>query len=333
MAGMEGFEPPNASTKNWCLTTWRHPINKSSPLYLKNRLKTTLIRYNKHMRVIEPHQLRKQKTSKTKKPLLIIVGLILIAAFTTSHIRGNSHADSSLNVLGLQTIQDSRANAAQKQDYRYFAPPEFQQLYSKFVYPNTQMMMMPPKITGNAAADIRIRTIASSRGFVLQPVPISAIMKVDETSSDNLLQEKALVGWRNLRVAAHKENIPLNISIAYRSIEQQRQVFLQNLQASDVTTPQIINGQADRQISAILLSTAIPGYSHHQTGYTVDMSCGDTGLSFEDTPCYTWISKDNYRKAKESGWIPSYPEGAASYSPEPEYAEYIWVGTQALLKE
>jgi DNA invertase Pin-like site-specific DNA recombinase len=25
MAGMEGFEPPNASTKNWCLTTWRHP--------------------------------------------------------------------------------------------------------------------------------------------------------------------------------------------------------------------------------------------------------------------------------------------------------------------
>ena len=25
MAGVEGFEPPNASTKNWCLTTWPHP--------------------------------------------------------------------------------------------------------------------------------------------------------------------------------------------------------------------------------------------------------------------------------------------------------------------
>lgn len=25
MARVEGFEPPNASTKNWCLTTWRHP--------------------------------------------------------------------------------------------------------------------------------------------------------------------------------------------------------------------------------------------------------------------------------------------------------------------
>ena len=27
MAGAEGFEPPNASTKNWCLTTWRRPIS------------------------------------------------------------------------------------------------------------------------------------------------------------------------------------------------------------------------------------------------------------------------------------------------------------------
>ena len=25
MAGVEGFEPPNAGTKNQCLTTWRHP--------------------------------------------------------------------------------------------------------------------------------------------------------------------------------------------------------------------------------------------------------------------------------------------------------------------
>ena len=28
LAGMEGFEPPNARTKTWCLTTWPHPINR-----------------------------------------------------------------------------------------------------------------------------------------------------------------------------------------------------------------------------------------------------------------------------------------------------------------
>ncbi len=25
LAGTAGFEPANASTKNWCLTTWRRP--------------------------------------------------------------------------------------------------------------------------------------------------------------------------------------------------------------------------------------------------------------------------------------------------------------------
>lgn len=32
MAGVEGFEPPNAGTRNQCLTTWRHPI-ASNKLY------------------------------------------------------------------------------------------------------------------------------------------------------------------------------------------------------------------------------------------------------------------------------------------------------------
>ncbi len=26
LAGPEGFEPPNARTKTWCLTAWRRPI-------------------------------------------------------------------------------------------------------------------------------------------------------------------------------------------------------------------------------------------------------------------------------------------------------------------
>ena len=29
MAGVEGFEPPNAGTRTQCLTTWRHPIGIS----------------------------------------------------------------------------------------------------------------------------------------------------------------------------------------------------------------------------------------------------------------------------------------------------------------
>ena len=36
LAGMEGFEPPNARTKTWCLTTWRHP-NMLPSNFLGNR--------------------------------------------------------------------------------------------------------------------------------------------------------------------------------------------------------------------------------------------------------------------------------------------------------
>lgn len=31
VAGVEGFEPPNARTKTWCLTTWPHPNICQSP--------------------------------------------------------------------------------------------------------------------------------------------------------------------------------------------------------------------------------------------------------------------------------------------------------------
>ncbi len=29
LAGVEGFEPPNAGTRTQCLTTWRHPIGST----------------------------------------------------------------------------------------------------------------------------------------------------------------------------------------------------------------------------------------------------------------------------------------------------------------
>ena len=335
LAGMEGFEPPNASTKNWCLTTWRHPINKSSTLYLKNTLKTTSLRYNKHMRVIEPHKLTKPKPKKVKGILLVVLGFVLVGIFSILmawRYSENHNPFGIADVLGQQGIIDKRANAPETQDFRYFAPPEFQQLNSTFIYPNTQMITTPPKITGNITADARLRVIAESRGFELHAVPVASIMKVDDTRF-NLLQEKALNGWSSLRQAAEKDGVALSVSSGYRSIETQREMFLQKLKNGNISVQQIANGQADNRIVAILQTTAIPGYSRHHTGYTIDVSCGDAASAFEDSSCYGWISKDNYLNAKKSGWIPSFPEGANNYGPEPEPAEFVWVGKQAVLKE
>ena len=38
LAGAEGFEPPDARTKTWCLTTWLRP-NKQIDFNLKRYLK------------------------------------------------------------------------------------------------------------------------------------------------------------------------------------------------------------------------------------------------------------------------------------------------------
>ncbi len=39
LAGAEGFEPPNARTKTWCLTTWRRPIDRRDCNSLESKIK------------------------------------------------------------------------------------------------------------------------------------------------------------------------------------------------------------------------------------------------------------------------------------------------------
>jgi LAS superfamily LD-carboxypeptidase LdcB len=77
--------------------------------------------------------------------------------------------------------------------------------------------------------------------------------------------------------------------------------------------------------------TAVPGYSRHHTGYTVDIACeNQTTLSFIYTVCFKWLSQNNYERTKKFGWIPSYPEEAVLQGPEPESWEYVWVGIDAV---
>jgi len=88
---------------------------------------------------------------------------------------------------------------------------------------------------------------------------------------------------------------------------------------------------SDSELDGILATTAIPGYSRHHTGYTVDIGCGnEPAIAFELTVCFDWLSANNYKNAKTYGWIPSYPEGAGQQGPEPETWEYVWVGIDAL---
>ena len=133
------------------------------------------------------------------------------------------------------------------------------------------------------------------------------------------------------RKSAKKDNINLFLTAGYRSAEEQRQIFLDRLAEIDLTEDLIATKKFDDKLNEILATTAIPGYSRHHTGYTIDIGCGNSPtVEFEFTVCFQWLSEDNYKNAKMHGWIPSYPEKDGLQGPEPETWEYVWVGQDAV---
>lgn len=284
------------------------------------------------MRVIEPHMLQRQKQPQNRRKIIaaftVAAGLsIVLFLFLQFRKPGDSggvvtvdeQAATSNSVAGAQTTSG---------ELKFFTGEQFQEMYDSLALPNTERLVTPPEITGNAAADKRIRQIAESRGYVLRSVPVFPIQKTHAPGlgDDDLLQPKALAAWRVLYRNAQKDGIPLKLNSGYRSVEMQRELFLGRLNAS---TAAIAAGQADEAVLQVLKRAAPPGYSRHHTGYTIDLVCGDGSQSFDVTSCFRWLKADNYKNAKEAGWFPSYPEGAPKQGPEPESWEYVWVGLGA----
>jgi LAS superfamily LD-carboxypeptidase LdcB len=295
------------------------------------------------MRIIEPQQHHFHKTPKAKfrKPknkrlqaiiLLVAIFIILCVVFWPSN-KAAAPTDNAVKT-GSNTIQISPAPPPPRPKVlKTFTGDEFRDLYNNFAYPNTEQITSTLSITGNATADARIRKLSESRGYKLRSIPVAPIQKIGDPnlSGDDLLQSKALEAWRELQKNAKQSNIDIRILSAYRSPELQRSIFNSRLNATGVSIAQIANGEADGAVNAVLKTTSVPGYSRHHTGYTVDFQCGNGTLeAFENSPCYTWISKNNYENAKKAGWIPSYPAGTSLQGPDPEPWEYVWVGTDSL---
>lgn len=241
----------------------------------------------------------------------------------------NPTADSEQN-------QSTTIEKNQRSDrLKTFTGTEFKKLYQQVAYPNTQQIKTMPEITGHTTADNRIRKLAEARGYELRSIPDSPIFKTGEPNlgEDDLLQEKALAAWKKLKQAAAADGISLTLTSGYRSIEWQRIFFMAAINSRGISSQQIAAGSADAALESILKTVAVPGYSRHHTGYTIDMQCGNGAVSFEYTNCFTWLSKDNYENAKLSGWIPSYPEGTGKQGPDPEAWEYVWVGEDVLYEQ
>ncbi len=288
------------------------------------------------MRVVEPRHfshLKKEKQKKPKKMLLLLLLPVALAGlwYAWSNPPKFAREESKDPAAAVQPI-DKEPLEDKPKAIRTFSGNDFKLLFQSLAHPNTQPFVNPPSITGNTAADARIRTIAEKRGYRLTSIPVSAIVRTDEATlnNDDLLQPLAYQGWIDLRAAAQKDAIPLFLYSGYRSPEFQRDLFLERLYDRGISVEQIARGTADKAVEDTLIITAVPGYSRHHSGYTADFKCEDGSPNFGASICFKWLNENNYARAKQFGWIPSYPAEVDLQGPEPEEWEYIWVGVRAL---
>jgi LAS superfamily LD-carboxypeptidase LdcB len=293
------------------------------------------------MRVLEPHHFLTKKPRRQQKSYVITGLIVLVTAAAGAgayHFLAAKKDTDQKTSKPAQTVISTKVVAPRTlaPTPKVLTPNQFRDLYRRVLptYPNTDAFIEMPTITGNVAADAHIREQAEKRGFQATRLPVSALIKTDEPllkgETDDLLQPLAFQSWQALKATAKKEGIPLALYSAYRSPDWQRDLFMGRFTSNGGSPTAVAAGYGDAAVITTLGMTAVPGYSRHHTGYTVDFWCDDgTGL-FGSSVCNKWLTENNYLHAKEQGWIPSYPAGADEQGPEPEPWEYVWVGKENL---
>lgn len=249
------------------------------------------------------------------------MGILILGAYLYQ-------ANSSENYLDKSSQnKPTEVQIQQERTLRILSGEEFKEVYNKFHYINTNKILESPVITGNKTADAKIRAQAQERGYILRRIARDTTGVADGQPIQKLAEKY----WLELKSAAAKDGIVLTVTSGYRSVDDQRDVFLGGLSAYGISAQNIVDESADGALDEVLKTYAPPGYSRHHTGFTIDLTCGTNGLTnFAKTVCFEWLSRDNYLNAKTFGWAPSYPEGAGSQGPDPEPWEYVWVTISAL---
>ena len=183
--------------------------------------------------------------------------------------------------------------------------------------PHLDPPVNPGTITGSSSVDSRIWAIAFGRGYAMTSrADIGELVWQDGYQ----LQPLAAAAWEGLQGAARSAGISIEIVSAYRSISDQRALFLKKLY-----------GTSTSAINARLAYSAPPGASRHHTGYTIDVKQGGgSHITFGSSEAFKWISANNHYNAKRFGFVPSYPPDGGNQGPNPEPWEYIYVGLETI---
>lgn len=287
------------------------------------------------MRIVEPK--RKQEGAVTRVSrrrtrrtwpvsIIVFVGLSAGGVWYVLSQKNDVQQSKDVEVITSEEVIQTEFEEPTS-GLRNFEGNEFRLLYDNTLLPNTEKIPLPPSITNDDIADTRIRELAENRGYKLRRIPATTLPSVDGYP----LQESVADPWLQLKKEALSNSLKMSIVSGYRSIDDQRELFLTRLQDEGVSIADVKAGTADEEITKVLITTSIPGYSKHHSGYVFDLFC--EGWAFEDfvnSACHDWLSANNYEHAKKYGFIPSYPEDADLQGPDPEAWEYVYVGEEIL---
>lgn len=276
-------------------------------------------------------QSKKQKSKMTfKNPInlvLLILFMVILAILAYRII--NKPPVINQTSQKIVTSRPKQLTEPAKTKLKTFTGEQFKTLYNNFAYPNTHYIIDNSVITDDSEVDLYIQNFAEAMGYKRRSAPVVDVFKEID---GNKIQQRAHDDWLSMKDDALKSNLKLMIVAGYRSQSDQKELFLSRLKINRANYKLILTGSLDRLLKETLDTTAIPGYSRHHNGYTVDISCGGEFRAFQFTSCFAWLSKNNYENTKKHGWIPSYPEETVNQGPEPETWEYVWVGKDAVLE-
>lgn len=136
------------------------------------------------------------------------------------------------------------------------------------------------------------------------------------------LREVAARALEKLFEAAKEEDIYLNAVSGYRSYKRQYEIFTNNIKK--------------KGLDHTVKFSAKPGYSEHQTGLTMDVSCDSVNnrleVTFADTKEAIWLAENSHR----FGFIIRYPEDKTEitgYAYEPWHIRYVGISLATYLYE
>jgi zinc D-Ala-D-Ala carboxypeptidase len=154
--------------------------------------------------------------------------------------------------------------------------------------------------------DLGISTdLIGARSLTLHPEARELVVaETGEDGKEHRLVPAAAAKWREMRAAARSDGVSLKIISAFRGVDRQAEIIRCKLDQG-------------LSLSAILCTSAPPGYSEHHSGRAIDVSTEGEGAlepEFAGTAAYRWLSEN----AAEFGFVLSYPaDNPYGYTFEP----------------